>query len=299
VELRAAQLKERVTHMRAAFTLVELLVVITIIVILIALLTPALDRAIEMAERAKCGANLKAWGAGHAQYYLDHKRRILSAGHLRKGLARGLVPNHARYRSTTGEEAGDFNLDDIAPYVQGPNTGPWNNATYVGELWYCPSAIDTYFYRNVHDSQARVIEPGHPLNDDLSFMYLDYAYFGMAGSKYRNAATRPQRLSRRSIGEPGVLMSDTIFLWAGERRWWFNHSPLGPSMHYEPFGGYTHVGTPPPLNVNQLFADGSVAWNEDFEEELMAFPPDPQANAWLSSDAASSPPNPNAMINFY
>jgi prepilin-type N-terminal cleavage/methylation domain-containing protein len=37
-----------------AFTLVELLVVISIIVVLLSLLTPSLDRAISLAERVQC-----------------------------------------------------------------------------------------------------------------------------------------------------------------------------------------------------------------------------------------------------
>ena len=44
---------------RRAFTLIELLVVISIIALLIALLLPALQRAKEAADTAKCRANLK------------------------------------------------------------------------------------------------------------------------------------------------------------------------------------------------------------------------------------------------
>jgi prepilin-type N-terminal cleavage/methylation domain-containing protein len=50
------------------FSLVELLVVITIIVVLLALLTPALDQAIYQAELAACGAQLKGIGTGVLTY---------------------------------------------------------------------------------------------------------------------------------------------------------------------------------------------------------------------------------------
>ena len=59
-----------------AFTLVELLVVITIIVILLTMLTPAVDKAMEMAKRAVCGTNLRNWGTAHGLYYADNKRQL-------------------------------------------------------------------------------------------------------------------------------------------------------------------------------------------------------------------------------
>ena len=60
--------------MRAAFTLVELLVVITVIVVLLALLAPALDKAIYQAELAVCGGNMRGAAGGVLLYAFDHKR---------------------------------------------------------------------------------------------------------------------------------------------------------------------------------------------------------------------------------
>ena len=57
---------------KRAFTLVELLVVISIIAILAAMLLPALYRAREEAHRAKCKSNLKAIGLALHMYGADY-----------------------------------------------------------------------------------------------------------------------------------------------------------------------------------------------------------------------------------
>lgn len=68
-------------HSTEGFTLVELLVVVTIIVALLAILLPSVGRAVEAAHRAACASNLRQQQMAFVGYAADYDR-LMPFGHV-------------------------------------------------------------------------------------------------------------------------------------------------------------------------------------------------------------------------
>ena len=109
----------------AGFTLVELLVVVTIIGILIALLLPAVQAAREAARRMQCQNNLKQIGLA-LQTFAD---------------ANGAFPAGVRAKSTSGYEWTYF-LHALLPYLEQESyyTTIWGPSFNIGNPWTTASA---------------------------------------------------------------------------------------------------------------------------------------------------------------
>ena len=110
-----------------AFTLLELLVVLSVIGILTVLLLPALARTRDTARSSSCLSHLKQWGIGTHLYELD------SGGWLPPdGAPNGISTQNAWYA-------------DLPPIMGIPayhHEGPWRTnalAPLGNRLWFCPS----------------------------------------------------------------------------------------------------------------------------------------------------------------
>ena len=97
-----------------AFTLVELLVVITIIAVLLSMLTPALDRAIYQAELAMCAANQRGIITGVTSYAMEYSRHYPHRG-IHDSDAQYRKPNLVRAGIATGAQSDDLAV--IRPWV--------------------------------------------------------------------------------------------------------------------------------------------------------------------------------------
>jgi len=76
VRCRSSRCSSAPSHSRRAFTVLELVVVISVVAILTSILMPALSKVREAGERVQCASNLRQVGCALIDYGDDHRERI-------------------------------------------------------------------------------------------------------------------------------------------------------------------------------------------------------------------------------
>jgi prepilin-type N-terminal cleavage/methylation domain-containing protein/prepilin-type processing-associated H-X9-DG protein len=153
----------------AAFTLVELLVVIGIIALLIGILLPVLSGAREQAKTAACLSNLRQIGQAFNLYAAENKQYVLP-GHIRQQPKFGGRGEETWFTilAARGYVKGADQLDFVPPRPGEPFPGEtaWESEGSAGNtVFRCPSGTDHVF------AFGTAPEPASKTDDSNSWAY--------------------------------------------------------------------------------------------------------------------------------
>lgn len=154
--MKTKKLKKHKSLMGNEFTLIELLIVISIIAILAAMLLPALNQARNKAKSTKCLSNLKQLGSGIMLYGQDYDDYIIpSQDELSFTWPRILVSNNY------------ISAECSKPNIIFPD--PTKNSKARANIIYCPSSnpVDEKTMRTDYSSNPRLMFY-YPNRDDTT-----------------------------------------------------------------------------------------------------------------------------------
>ena len=122
---------------KTSFTMLELLIVISIMAILVALLLPALQKSRNSAQAISCVSNLKQIGLASQAYGNDYD---------------SYVPATGKYDAAIKMNR-DF-LPRLFPYVKGREMLPVSEEKEVPKIFHCPAGVPSHF-RTITNSTVR------------------------------------------------------------------------------------------------------------------------------------------------
>ena len=248
-------------HLRAAFTLLELLVTIALIALLAALLTPALSKSWAAAQERACASNLRSWGQAFVLYASDH------GGYLPHPDG----PEREDKSSGVGQPHEHCYVDMLPPYL---GERPWRDYPEgqkpAGGIWQCPRtrllSDDAYSYQPSREGFF-----SYAMN---SYLAHDFP-FGLPWG----AEPQPSFLALSKCTAPAttiLMFEQTLSPAAGS----------GQAGSLKTAGQYPaedaravterHNHTAGGLGGNVLYIDGHVGWRNDLWDEALRNPRIPQ-----------------------
>ena len=246
---------------RHAFTLVELLVVITVVMVLLAFLLPTMLKAKQASLAIRCGSNLKQWGIGLASYTNDQKGNYPPAwGPVFQGVYPYAYRVHTASDAYLSGAAAPvvISLEMMGSYLGGVpgnlNVAPTAPQQALSGVWRCPAAFDDL--DDINASQWT----------SLGWVYGDYSYFGRsdlwttANGFQANEIPFPNDIMQNEARSDRLLMGDVCFRWTTlDGRWTFNHY-AGNLSSVSHVTGVPWIGPPELSGLNGLYGDGHVFW---------------------------------------
>jgi prepilin-type N-terminal cleavage/methylation domain-containing protein/prepilin-type processing-associated H-X9-DG protein len=247
------------TRNSAGFTLIELLVVIAIIAILAALLLPAMARAKEAANQAKCGGHLKQWGLAQS-LYLDDSGGIFPDTKITL-VAPISVPNYNE-DNPTWLDLTDIQYED-QQYGVSVGSDAWFNALppYVSSipLWQCAVGGESTTFNTAENIFKCPTSDEIPIDQSIPGGQIVFNY-GMNSKGIPENALPGTVLNEHNVAHPSA------FVMFSEVRTHLNETPF--------YGvnstNYTILGSPQVYTTRQssrhnagsiiVFSDGHVKY---------------------------------------
>ncbi|MBE3069346.1 MAG: type II secretion system protein [Acidobacteria bacterium] len=234
---------------RKGFTLVELLVVITIIGMLVGILLPAVYQALELANRASCSSNLRSIGQASSAWATSHRQRW---------------PDVFRTDSTNWDEIGNTRTDTYLFDEAAPSTGQEaddNNEkiqSNTGNLWRLISSqglsVDVFLCPSAKHLRDNTVVRFNDVRDFRNQLYVSYSYQNVLGP-YTLTSTGAAQATEFAVAADLNPM----------RRDCYSASPSGQN-------GVTDNRLAEKLRFEE--SEDSEPWNEELSDGI------PENNAW-------------------
>ncbi len=239
--------------MRQAFTLIGLLVVISIIAILAAMLLPTINLVRDQARRTVCASNLRQHGMAILAFAGDQQGQFPRPTYVTWGGNRGndIFPSGAvtwewalpEYLPGQSADPAAYCIETMASYLDGAGADSLVNSgtNTLSGVWRCPNAAWA--------GSTSVASWGW----DALKLDMPYSYFGLTDQWHpwcdingRSGGDQSQ-LARRGNMANDVLMADTLH--RGDWQIPASHCGGGASISWAGLQG-----------INRLYGDGHTSW---------------------------------------